>query len=68
MGIEALSQIAGILSCLFALLGLVGIGITIKKVNKLNSKSNINVFGNVAGNINASNQVLENLENTNGTK
>ena len=68
MGIELLSQIAGILSCLFALLALIGIGITIKKINKLNTKSNINVFGDVVGDINASNQVLENLENTNGTK
>lgn len=62
------AQIAGILSCLFAFLTLIGIGVTISKVNKLKTKSNINVFGNVVGDINASNQVLENLENKDGTK
>lgn len=68
MNLELVSQIAGIGSFLIALLSLVGIAVTIKKVSNLNNKSNINVFGDVVGDINASNQVQVNSEKQNGSK
>jgi hypothetical protein len=62
MDTETVSNIANILSCIFAFLALIGIGTTIWKINKITNKSIVNVFGSTVGEINISNQPLKNQE------
>ncbi|MEY2664745.1 MAG: hypothetical protein RIT04_553 [Candidatus Parcubacteria bacterium] len=62
MNLEIWSQLASVFSAIFALLALIGIGVTYKVVNKQSNKNNVVVNGSAMfeGSFNVSNKVDKN--------